>query len=71
MQEYCQTWKLEINIKKTKTMIFNRGNKISTADFNVGGAKIENVITFTYLGFTISAKKLFVPKRYGRSKCQG
>ena len=56
VQEYCQTWKLELNFKKTKTMIFNRGNKIIKADFNVGGAKIENVKTFTYLGFTISAK---------------
>ena len=37
-------------------MIFNRGNKIIKADFNVDGAKIENVKTFTYLGFTISVK---------------
>ena len=55
VQEYCQTWKLEINIKKTKTMVFNRGNKIIKADFNVDGTKIENVKTFRYLGFTISA----------------
>ena len=56
VQEYCQIWKLEINIKKTKTMIFNRGNQIIKVGFNVDGAKIENVKTFTYLGFTISAK---------------
>ena len=56
LQEYCQKWKLDINIKKTKTMIFNRGNKIIKADFNVAGVKIENVKSFTYLGFTISAK---------------
>ena len=37
-------------------MIFNRGNKIIKADFNVDGAKIESVKTFTYLGFIISAK---------------
>ena len=56
LQDYCQKWKLDINIKKTKTMIFNRGNKIIKADFNVAGAKIDNVKSLTYLGFTISAK---------------
>ena len=56
LQEYCQKWQLNINIKKTKTIIFNRGNKIIKADFNIAGVKIENVKTLTYLGFTISAK---------------
>ena len=37
-------------------MIFNRGNKIINADFIVGGKSIENVKTFTYLGFTITAR---------------
>ena len=37
-------------------MIFNRGNRIIKADFNVAGAKIENVKSFIYLGFTIWAK---------------
>ena len=56
LHEYCKKWKLSINIKKTKTMIFNRGNKLIKSDFNVGSSPIENVKTFTYLGFTISAK---------------
>ena len=37
-------------------MVFSRGNKLIKSDFNVGGSPIENVKTFTYLGFTISAK---------------
>ena len=37
-------------------MVFNRGNKLIKSDFNVGSSPIENVKTFTYLGFTISAK---------------
>ena len=53
---FCTKWKLEINIKKTKIMIFNRGNKIIKSDFYVNNTLIENVKTFKYLGFTISAK---------------
>ena len=54
--DYCEKWKLSINIKKTKSMIFNRGNNLIKTFFNVGGSPIENVKSFTYLGFTISAK---------------
>ncbi len=56
LHEYCQTWKLAINIKKTKSIVFNRGNNLIKTTFNVGGTPIENVKSFTYLGFTISAK---------------
>ena len=53
---YCKKNKLSINIKKTKSMVFNRGNKLIKSNFNIEGTPIENVKTFTYLGFTISAK---------------
>ena len=56
LHEYCERWKLKINTKKTKSMIFNRGNKIINANFKVGDTYIENVKTFTYLGFVLSAK---------------
>ena len=46
----------ENKYQKTKTMIFNRGNKIINADFKVGTTSIENVKSFPYLGFVISAK---------------
>ena len=54
--EYCEKWKLEINVKKTKVMIFNRGNKLLKRHLYFNGKAIENVKTFKYLGFTISAK---------------
>ena len=54
--EYCQKWKLKINTKKSKTMVFNRDNRIIKANFNVGDIPIENVKAFVYLGFTLSAK---------------
>ena len=37
-------------------MVFNSGNNLIKTSFNVGGSSIENVKSFTYLGFTISAK---------------
>ena len=37
-------------------MVFNRGNNLIKTVFNVGDTPIENVKTFKYLGFTISAK---------------
>ena len=54
--DFCQKWKLTINIKKTKSMVFNRGNNLINTTFKIGGLTIENVKVFTYLGFTISAK---------------
>jgi hypothetical protein len=56
LHKYCEKWKLSINIKKTKSMVFNRGNNLIKTSFNVGGSSIENVKNFTYLGFTISTK---------------
>ena len=43
LKNYCDQWKLKINVKKTKSMIFNRGNKIINTIFNVGGSPLENV----------------------------
>ena len=56
LHDYCQKWKLSINVTKTKSMIFNRGNNLIKTVFNIGGSPIENVKAFKYLGFTVSAK---------------
>ena len=37
-------------------MVFNRGNKLNKLNLNINGYQIENVKSFKYLGFTISAK---------------
>ena len=56
LYEYCQKWKLRINVKKTKSMVFNRGNNLIKTTFQMGGYPLGNVKDFVYLGFTISAK---------------
>ena len=63
--EYCVKWKLNINTKKTKIMIFNRGNSLIKASFYINNVAIENVKTMKCLGFTINAKKLFIFKNVG------
>ena len=53
---FCAKWKLDINVKKTKVMVFNRGNRLIKSKFYINNVLIENVKTFKYMGFTISAK---------------
>ncbi len=54
--DYCTKWKLKVNIKKTKIMTFNRGNRFIKSDFYINNVAIENVKTMKYLGFNITAK---------------
>ena len=62
LEIFCNKWRLQINEKKTKIMVFNRGNKLINSNFHTSKVKLENVKTFKYLGFTISAKNCsFLP----------
>ena len=56
LNDYCVNWNLDINIKKTKTMVFNRGNKLCKTSIYLNNKLIECVKEFKYLGFYISAK---------------
>ena len=48
---YCDKWKLKINPKKTKIMIFQKGTKKSIdIKFNIGSESIGIVQEYTYLG---------------------
>ena len=56
LEEYCNKWKLNINIKKTKCMIFSKGCNIKNTNFILNKNIIENVKEFKYLGITINRK---------------
>ena len=56
LSTFCNEWKLEINTKKTKCMVFNRGNSLCKSNILVNGNVIDNVKQFKYLGFTLMAK---------------
>lgn len=46
---YCKTWKLNINVDKTKVLIFGVRNTIHF-NFNIGGNSLEILDCYKYLG---------------------
>jgi hypothetical protein len=60
MYSYCQTWKLQVNISKTKVVIFSR-SRLNTNDMNFkyNGESLNIVTNFQYLGIIFSCKGSF------------
>lgn len=56
--DYCYKWGLEINMKKTKVLIFNNTGRISIEKFTFNGQLINNEKKYNYLGiiFTVSGR---------------
>ena len=53
LEDYCDKWGLEVNIKKTKIMIFNKqGSVIRKHQFFYKNQALETAKQYTYLGFT-------------------
>ena len=48
---FCDTWHLELNLKKSKIIIFNpSGRKLCGFKFNFDGRELEIARSYTYLG---------------------
>jgi len=54
LQKYCTKWGLEVNTKKTKSLIFNNTGKLDTNVFTFNNNNIENVGHYSYLGVNFS-----------------
>ena len=55
LNEYCQTWKLTINLNKTKIIRFTKRRSPNfNYEFWLNGEKVELVENYVYLGTTIS-----------------
>ena len=55
LESYCDKWKLKINTKKTKVLIFNRqGSLITKHPFLYKQKRIEVVREYKYLGFVFA-----------------
>lgn len=52
--DYCQLWKLKVNVEKTKIMIFSKGRQPANINFNYNGVEIDIVKDFNYLGVLLS-----------------
>ena len=59
LENYCDLWCLDINIDKTKTIVFNKSGRILQYNFCFNGHSIENVQTYKYLGALFSASGTF------------
>ena len=62
LNDYCIKWGIEVNISKTKTMIFNGVFKEQHNIF-LGDKQIEIVDTYCYLGFNIHNSGTFTVAR--------
>ena len=59
IETYCKKWCLELNVDKTKVLIFNKSGKLIKRDFVFGNNTIECVQTYKYLGILFSASGTF------------
>jgi hypothetical protein len=51
---YCDTWKMKVNVDKTKIVVFSKGRLPRNLIFNYNGTNIEIVRDFNYLGIYFS-----------------
>jgi hypothetical protein len=60
LNNWCKQWLMEVNLKKTKVMIFQKSNKKQKLpDFFIGDKTIEIAREYTYLGLKLSSNGLF------------
>ena len=49
-QLYCENWKLKVNVKKTKVMVFSKRKTKQNLKFTLQNDVLEIVDTYSYLG---------------------
>ena len=55
LKDYCNRWKLIVNVEKTKVMIFKKGGRLRRGiNFRYDGKELEIVNKFCYLGILFS-----------------
>ena len=59
LEKYCDDWGLDVNIKKSKVIIFNKAGRIIRHKFLFKNSEIECVSNYKYLGIHFSASGSF------------
>ena len=60
LRSYCNTWQMEVNIKKSQVIVFNSAGRLLTGyNFFYGEKKLEQVKSYCYLGIEISCSGSF------------
>lgn len=60
LEEYCKRCCIQVNRKKTKIVIFNKGGKMIKSNFYFNGEPIENVRNYKYLGVIFLLLEVFL-----------
>ena len=56
LQAYCEKWKLDINYKKSKVMVFSKGTQKEKNKYTINNKTLEIVRECKYLGIVINCK---------------
>ena len=67
LENYCTDWCLDVNLDKTKVLIFNKAGKLYNYEFKYNGKTLENVREYKYLGvifcisgsFSVASSELY------------
>ena len=59
LNNYCSNWKLQVNIDKSKVLIFNSNGKPQGNDFTINGNIIQIVPKYCYLGVMLKCNGKF------------
>lgn len=56
LAEYCNKWNLQMNLEKTKVMVFKNGGRLSKREkWYIDGKRIEVVKQYKYLGINVTS----------------
>ena len=59
LEHYCADWCLDVNLDKTKVLIFNKAGKLYKHEFKFNCKTVESVREYKYLGVTFSISGSF------------
>ena len=59
LHNYCNKWKLKVNIVKSKVIVFNKTGRMSNDVFRYGNNIVESVRNYKYLGIEFSISGIF------------
>ena len=61
LKDYSDTWRLQVNMDKTKTLIFNNKEPLNNEIFWYGPQQIQATETYTYLGIDFNSSGTLSP----------
>ena len=56
LSQYCQKWKMNVNVKKTQCMIFSKGSNVKKVPFKINNNLVQHTKEYKYLGIHVNAK---------------